>query len=383
MPHTEKGTDARPSGRLGTFRPQAARQPSSVGSGENPCRRLIPVAGEEIERIWGPRLRRAVGPNEFEHAFAWVVGAVECAVDGLPLPALDAQRTLSRFLVEKLATSLIHLLGTDPETDKSDTLSLLRGLDQVRSSLEADWEGFFGSQLTGPDGLALVTEIAHDLRSPLTSIRCLAEAMERGQSGPVTDQQRTQLRLIYSAALGLGSLTTDVIEMARRGDQLAEAEAVPFSVAELLQGVADVVRPIAQEKGVAVVIQRLASDRRMGPQSALGRVLLNLVTNGLKFTDEGRVELQVRATGLSRVEFAVADTGRGIADEVLPDLYKPFRRTVRHAGRAEWLFSGAGLGLSLCRKLVESMGGELQLATTVGVGTRFSFEIELPPTQAL
>src|SRR5690606_30581653 len=147
--------------------------------------------------------------------------------------------------------------------------------------------------------------------------------------------------------------------------------------------VADLVRPLADEKGVVLVVQRLATDVRCGTPIALSRVLLNLTTNALKFTDSGRVEIQVRATGVSTVEFAVADTGPGIPPEALPDLFKPIRRAAGRAARGGFLFSGTGLGLALCRKLVTAMGGELQIETAVGEGTRFKFEIEVPMTSRL
>jgi two-component system capsular synthesis sensor histidine kinase RcsC len=226
-----------------------------------------------------------------------------------------------------------------------------------------------------------VTEVLHDLRSPLTSIRCLAELLERGQSGMVTDVQRKQLRLIYSAALGIGSMATDVIEMARQGDQVPDGDRVPFSIAEVMEGVAMMVRPIAEEKGLRMVFQQLPSDQRIGMPHALGRVLLNLVTNALKFTDEGSVEVQVRATTPTRVEFAVVDTGRGIPEAAIPHLFRPFRRSTGRAARAGsgYMFSGTGLGLALCRKLLRAMDSDIRYETTPGVGTRFYFELELPP----
>src|SRR5260370_38581154 len=85
--------------------------------------------------------------------------------------------------------------------------------------------------LAGPNGLDLVVEMAHDLRSPLTSILFLAEAMQRGQGGPVNDAQRRSLALIYSAALSLCTAASDVLELARRGNQLVDRPQ-PFSLSE-------------------------------------------------------------------------------------------------------------------------------------------------------
>src|SRR4029078_10289607 len=87
----------------------------------------------------------------------------------------------------------------------------------------------FADRLTGPDGLELVVELAHDLRSPLTSILFLGETMKRGRSGPVTPRQERQLGLIYSAAFGLSSVASDVIELARGGDRLGDPAPLSLS----------------------------------------------------------------------------------------------------------------------------------------------------------
>src|SRR2546427_4976854 len=103
------------------------------------------------------------------------------------------------------------------------------------------------------NGLDFLVQIVHDLRSPLTSILFLAETLMQERSGPVNERQQRQLGLIYSAAFGLSSLTSDTIELARGGDQLADDRPTPLSVSELLESVCDIVRPIAAEIGRAHV----------------------------------------------------------------------------------------------------------------------------------
>src|SRR5712691_6297526 len=93
--------------------------------------------------------------------------------------------------------------------------------------------------LSSPGGLELVVEMAHDLRSPLTSILFLAATLQRGQSGPVTDAQRRQLRLMYSAAMSLCATASDVLELARGSNRPADRERGPFSVSEVLVSVRD------------------------------------------------------------------------------------------------------------------------------------------------
>jgi signal transduction histidine kinase len=113
----------------------------------------------------------------------------------------------------------------------------------------------------------------------------------------------------------------------------------------------------------------------------VSRVLLNLTTNALKFTDEGYVEIAAIPGERHIMELAVADTGRGISAEALETLYQPFRRVVSRQGG--YCFSGTGLGLAICRRLVEAMGSTLDVDTTVDRGTRFHFQLELPPASEL
>ena len=201
--------------------------------------------------------------------------------------------------------------------------------------------------------------------------------LRREQSGPVNSLQRRQLGLVYSAALALSSTASDVIELAHGGDRLSQREPSPFSIMDILQSTRDIVYPMAEEKGLELHLTTNVPDRRLGYPLALSRVLLNLTTNALKFTEQGSVEIAVRPTpvGPLQVEFSVQDTGRGIGPEALKTLYRPFRRAPDDAG---YSFSGTGLGLTICRRLCTAMDSELQLDTAPGRGTRFYFVLHLP-----
>jgi len=236
------------------------------------------------------------------------------------------------------------------------------------------------SCLTGPNGLELVVEMAHDLRSPLTSILFLAESLRSGPNGPTSDAQRRQLGLIYSAALCLCTAANDVLELARGGDRLADKDPRPFSIVEGFGSVRDMAQPVAEEKGLALRLQPARPDWRLGHARALSRVLLNLVTNALKYTDRGFVELTARALNDACVEFSVRDTGPGLDPTMRRALYRPFRT---QPSEPRHRFSSSGLGLAICRKLVAAMGSELRVETWPGRGTRFFFTLELPTATAL
>lgn len=228
-----------------------------------------------------------------------------------------------------------------------------------------------------PDAFELLVEVAHDFRSPLTSILFLAETLRDGHSGEVNDLQRSQLGLMYSAALGLASMASDVVDLARRHMDVVDEEPTPYAFAEVFRSVERMISPMAEEKGLELRIDFPDRGRSEGHPHALGRVLLNLATNALKFTDQGHVELGVKLYRQGQVEYYVQDTGRGIPVEHQEQLFQPFK--TRRGGHDQGhFFSGSGVGLSIARRLVEAMGATLQFESSDDAGTRFWFVLRPP-----
>ena len=317
-----------------------------------------------------------MSPNEAGEQLDLLVAAIHQAWSDIA-PVVDPRvhSALGRRLLEQLRAEIVE--GW-PATGlpESELLPLFAAIERVRVAIEPNWAQTFAQHLSGSDGLALLMDVAHDLRSPLTSILVLAETLQRGQSGPVNEIQRRQLGLIYTAALGLSSVASDIIEFTQGGDQLVEQEPVGFSVTAMLESVRDIVRPIAEEKHLTVRLLAPAVDERKGHPVALSRILLNLTTNALKFTEEGYVEIVAREIGPSRIEFAVRDSGKGMSPEKINTLFQPLRK---ESGRRGQLFSQTGLGLTICRKLAIAMKSELKVESRIGWGTSFFFEVELMP----
>jgi signal transduction histidine kinase len=353
--------------------PEAAR-PSAIGPG---LWNALHEAVMATQAQWQRAVEHAFGAEEITAHLAQLSTAVRQQLMGPVAEHVEVARTpLTRRLLGLVRGAFLERAQALPsQPDAGQLLRVLGALEQVSERLEADWSQHFTDRLSAPDGLELVVEVAHDLRSPLTSILFLAETLQRGRSGAVNAVQERQLGLIYSAAFGLSSVASDVIELARGGDRLVDLDPIPFSVTDILESVRDIVQPIAEEKNLAVRLTPPEADFRVGHPVALSRVLLNLTTNALKFTAEGFVEVLARQTGGRRIEFCVRDTGRGIPPQSMATLFEPFRRRQK-AG--EYAFSGSGLGLSICRKLVEAMGSTLQVETQQGAGTRFFFELDLP-----
>jgi signal transduction histidine kinase len=328
------------------------------------------------EAEWERVVEHAASAEEATAHLAQLSAAIRQEASGSTSDLSAVPRNaLSRRLLGLIRSAFVTRVRGLPPPDPTQLLRVLQAIEVVGQHLEADWSQHFTDRLSAPDGLELVVEVAHDLRSPLTSILFLAETLQRGRSGPVNPVQERQLGLIYSAAFGLSSVASDVIELARGGDRLVDLDPIPFSVTDILESVRDIVQPIAEEKNLAVRVTSPEADFRIGHPVALSRVLLNLTTNALKFTAEGSVEVTAIARNSRCIEFSVRDTGRGIPPQSMATLFEPFRRRQKPG---EYTFSGSGLGLSICRKLVEAMGSVLQVETAPGYGTRFYFVLDLP-----
>jgi signal transduction histidine kinase len=297
------------------------------------------------------------------------------SVTGLP-PFVPARRILERLR----RSFLEHAEAPDVRDQSDDVVVIIRSLERVQDSLDLDAAHRFASRLTGQDAQQLVVEMAHDMRSPLGSILILAERLRAGAGGDLSPIQQRQLGLVYSAAFGLSSLAGDVIELARGGTTLVDTEAMPFSVSDVLQSIMDILRPMAEEKRLEMKASGPSADVRVGHPSALNRVLLNLATNAIKFTNTGSVTVSTREIDRSLIEFSVQDTGRGIPEHVMGSLFEAFRQ---RQTPGDYAFSSAGLGLSICQKLIRAMGGELHVASELEKGTRFYFTLDLAQPEQL
>ena len=225
-----------------------------------------------------------------------------------------------------------------------------------------------------PDALPLLVGITHDLRSPLSSMLVLIERLRSGHAGPLTPLQEKQLGLLYSAAFGMASLTNDALDMARGAARdMATLPATPFSVNDMWRAVRGLVQPIAEEKQLLLRWSGPAHDRRLGPPAVLHRVLLNLVTNALKFTASGSVTVMAEDLDDHTVRFVVSDTGDGLPASVRTQL----RRGDPFAALPS--VSSSGLGIAMCQQMLAAIGSQLEdrSADRAG-GTALAFALSLP-----
>ena len=221
--------------------------------------------------------------------------------------------------------------------------------------------------------LAVMT---HEIRTPMNAILSSVELLQRSA---LDKRQQELATLAASAAENLLGLLDDVLDLSKLEADKLELEEVPTDIVSLTQNAIDMIQIKAQEKNLAMQLDaRISENQRvLIDPTRVRQVLLNLLSNAVKFTDRGGVtvlvNLQSESVGLKTIlQVTVVDTGIGVSDDQKKRLFQPFSQADSSTTRR---YGGTGLGLVICRELIEKMGGTLRLQSEVGVGTSISFSI--------
>jgi signal transduction histidine kinase len=210
--------------------------------------------------------------------------------------------------------------------------------------------------------------MSHELRTPLTAIMGYEELLSDGITGPVTELQRQQLGRINASARHLLGLIDEILTFARVDIGRERVRWESMSVNHTLSDAAALVEPMATAKSLKLVVKLLGEDQSIQTDGTkLRQMLVNILSNGIKFTDKGEVVLGC-AVSDGILEVTIADTGVGIAAENIEYVFEPFWQAEQTATRKT---GGTGLGLSVTRKLARLLGGDVTVASRIGTGTTF------------
>lgn len=237
------------------------------------------------------------------------------------------------------------------------------GLQQVAVDMSSESNN---APANGP-----LAEFAHDLRSPLSTHLLLLERLRLGHAGPLTKEQDRQLQILHSAAAAMVAMANDAFDLARGPATSTAITLGTVAIPDLFDHIRAFVQPMVEERRLVLRLSSSATGRRVGDLRQVQRVLLNLVINALKYTEEGSVTVSAEDAGEDApdgVTFVVSDSGQGLPAPVVEWLRDP--RVVHPYG--------SGFGLPLCVQLLAGMGSALHHDDVAAGGTRLRFTVHLP-----
>lgn len=223
--------------------------------------------------------------------------------------------------------------------------------------------------------------MSHEFRTPLTSITSITGILLSRLDGPLTPEQQKQVEFVRGSVRELTDMVNDLLDLAKVEAGRITISPEWFEMVDLFAALRGMFKPIVASASVSLVFDEPQGAIRLyTDDKKLSQILRNFISNAVKFTPVGEVRVTARLLDAETVEFAVIDTGIGIASEHLPTLFADF---VQIDVRLQKRLRGSGLGLSLARKFAELLGGKVRVESELGKGSRFSVAIPMKiPTLA-
>jgi len=352
--------------RLGHWRLDAASR--MVRFSDNACR----IHGFEIGKpVSASAIIATYHPDDRPRIETWIE---QLLIEGLPI----SER--GRLLRGSGETLVVRVEGDAVRAPNGDITSAFGVVQDITEQAGAE------SELM--DALAAASEasraksdflamMSHEIRTPMTGVLGMIELLRTDPAK--VDRDRFFTSLDQSARVLL-AVVDDLLDYARLESEGMTLEQAPFDLRQLVENVVNLFRGQASASGLTVTLEMSCMDvvDVEGDSIRLQQILSNLISNAIKFTSHGRIDVRVLAPldfgAAARWRFEIIDSGIGIAPETIPTLFTPFVQADASMTRR---FGGTGLGLAICRRLVDAMGGAIGVTSAPGEGAMFWFEIPL------
>ncbi|HBI70785.1 MAG TPA: two-component sensor histidine kinase [Massilia sp.] len=217
-------------------------------------------------------------------------------------------------------------------------------------------------------------DVSHELRTPLSSIRALSKLLLDRMDGDLTPEQERQVRFIENAATDLSELVNDLLDLAKIEAGKVETHLAPVVVDNLFRALKGMLRPLVTSERVELVFDNGGVEEAFeSDEGKISQILRNFISNALKFTEQGSVRVTASyEADTDDIVFAVTDTGIGIAPDHLQLIFEEFAQVEHPLQRR---IKGTGLGLPLCRRLADLLGGRVDVVSRTGVGSTFTLTL--------
>ena len=315
---------------------------------------------------FNPAARDIIGPRIDDHVdtqatLAEILGTEPLLPEGAESTGAAWEATLSEpeHRIVQVRTSPV----LDPEGVPIGTVSNIRDITTEREMAMMKNE--------------FVSTVSHELRTPLTSIKGYVDLIVDGEAGEINEIQREFLEIVQENSDRLVSLINDMLDISRIESGRIHLKVEPIEVSELVVGAAETFKTMADQSSVELVTS-VAEDlpRAAGDRDRVGQVLMNLVSNAIKYSPGGGTATIAARSDGENVVVEVSDTGIGIKPEDQAGLFSKFYRVDSSLTRD---IGGTGLGLSICKSIVELLGGKIWAESEFGQGSTFGFSLPMAP----
>ncbi len=267
-------------------------------------------------------------------------------VDKYIYPAL----IISKVCGLAISNARIHHEHSRTLDDLKDAMEELKELDRLKSMFLAS--------------------VSHELRTPLNSVIGFTGWLLMGMEGDLNEEQRKQLTMVKFSANHLLDLINDILDISKIEAGKMELSIEKFEIVEIVNDVVSSVLPLAKDKELGLMYDIpkgiiLNSDKRR-----IKQILMNLVSNAIKFTDQGNVKIEVKLLNNKDLEVTVSDSGIGIKKEDMEKLFQPFQQIDMSSSKSH---EGTGLGLYLSKKIIDLLHGDISVTSQFGKGSEFKF----------